>query len=158
VNSEGASGASTTTVSSNTISGNVFNGISVVANAGGQSMNLTMQNNAMTTTQTAANSGYGIDIQSGGSGSDTNCLWLNFGDMSAGHTVPANQNHVNGTWTNSSTNKISLAIFDAAHLKMLNYAGATDAAAAAYAAASNVGGVDAFHLGSNQFEGGASCP
>jgi hypothetical protein len=153
VSAEGASGNSVTTVSNNTMSGNMFNAIRVLANAGGQSLNLTMQGNTMTTTQTPANTGYGIDIQSGGGGTDTNCLWMNFGDMSGG-----TKNNVNGSWTNGSANKISLAIFDAANFKMVGYGGANDAAAAAYAAAHNVGGVDAFHIGSNQFTGGASCP
>jgi hypothetical protein len=156
INSEGASGTSTTTVSGNTISGNNFNGIRIVANVGGQNMQMTMQGNTMTTTQTPANAGYGIDIVSGGSGSDTNCLWLNLGDMNAANA--ANKNNVNGSWTNGSVNKISLAIFDASHIKMLNYGGANDAAASAYVAAHNNGGADAFHLGSNQFQGGASCP
>jgi hypothetical protein len=135
------------------MAGNMFNAIRVLANAGGQSLNLTMQGNTMTTTQTPANTGYGIDIQSGGGGSDTNCLWMNFGDMSGG-----TKNNVNGSWTNGSANKISLAIFDSANFKMVGYGGANDAAAAAYAAAHNVGGVDAFHLGTFQFTGGASCP
>ena len=78
--------------------------------------------------------------------------------MSVGHTTPANQNHVNGNWTNGSTNKISLAIFDSAQLKLLNYGGSTDAAAGAYVGASNVGGADAAHLGSNNFAGGSACP
>ncbi|MBV9241014.1 MAG: hypothetical protein JO314_03305, partial [Acidobacteria bacterium] len=156
VSAEGASGHGATNVSNNTISGNVFNGIRVLANAGGQELNLKMQGNAMTTTQTPANTGYGIDIQSGGGGSDTNCLFLNFGDMSVGHTVPANKNNVNGSWTNGSANKISLAIFDNAHLNLLNYGGGTDAAAGTYVGASNVGGADAFHIGTNGF-GSTQC-
>jgi hypothetical protein len=122
-------------------------------------MNLTIQSNTMSTTQTLGNAGYAIDVSSGGFGSDTNCLFLNLGDMSPLHTVPANRNTITGLNWDFGGNQISLVIFDSAQLKLSNYTGSTDAQAATWVTLSNTTtGTDAFAFGTNQFGGGAVCP
>ncbi|HEV7424963.1 MAG TPA: Ig-like domain-containing protein [Thermoanaerobaculia bacterium] len=159
INSFSQSGLSTTTVTGNTIAGNAYEAINVVAAGGANSMNLTIQNNSMSTTQTSGNAAYAIDVTSGGFGSDTNCLFLNLGDMSPLHTVPANRNTIVGLNWDFGGNQISLAIFDSAQLKLSNYTGSTDAQAATWVTLSNTTtGTDAFALGTNQFGGGAVCP
>ncbi|MEA2416664.1 MAG: hypothetical protein QOI58_3321 [Thermoanaerobaculia bacterium] len=159
INSFSQSGLSTTTVTGNTIAGNVYEAINVIAAAGANSMNLTIQNNSMSTTQTLGNAGYAIDVTSGGFGSDTNCLFLNLGDMSPLHTVPANRNTITGVNWDFGGNQISLVIFDNAQLKLSNYTGSTDAQAATWVTLSNTTtGTDAFAVGTNQFGGGAVCP
>ena len=161
VNSYATSGLATIGVSNNTIGGNVFNAINVVGAVGGNSLNLTVQGNTLSTTQTSANDGYAIDITSGGAGGDTNCLFVNLGDMSPAHSVPGNQNTILGSnWVNGpGGHTISLAIFDNAQLKLSNLLTFSDAGAAAWTAASNTnGGTDAFHFGVNNFGGGAVCP
>jgi hypothetical protein len=159
VNSFGQSGLSTTTVTGNTISGNAFNGINVIAAGGANSLKLTIPNNSMSTTQTSGNAGYAIDVTSGGFGTDTNCMFLNLGDMSPLHTVPANRNTISGLNWDSGSNQISLVIFDSAQLKLSNYTGSTDTQAALWVTLSNTTiGTDAFSFSTNQFGGGAVCP
>ncbi|MEA2326483.1 MAG: hypothetical protein QOE68_1442, partial [Thermoanaerobaculia bacterium] len=159
INSFSQSGLSTTTVTGNTIAGNAYEAINVVAAGGANSMNLTIQSNTMSTTQTLGNAGYAIDVSSGGFGSDTNCLFLNLGDMSPLHTVPANRNTITGLNWDFGGNQISLVIFDSAQLKLSNYTGSTDAQAATWVTLSNTTtGTDAFAFGTNQFGGGAVCP
>ena len=139
----------------NTVGGNNFNGLNAVGSGGG-SLNLTIQGNSFATTQTSANDGYAIDIQSGVAGGSTDCLFLDLGDMSAGHTVPANNNTILGSnWVNGvGGHTISLASFQSSQMKLRNLTTFTDAGASAWSAASNTnGGTDAFHLGSNQFGG-----
>jgi hypothetical protein len=99
-------------------------------------------------------------MTSGGAGGDTDCLFANIGDMSAAHTVPANNNTINGNnWVNGpGGNTISLASFNNSHFNLMNLTTFTDAGAAAWTKASNTGGkTDAFHLGTFQF-GNTACP
>jgi hypothetical protein len=162
INSYATSGLATISVTGNSVSGNNFNGLNVVGSSGANSLNLTVQNNSFSTTlpgsgPTAA--GYAIDISSGVAASDSDCLFVHLGDMSVGHTIPANRNTITGSNWNFGGSTISLASFQSSQMKLANLPTPTDAGASAWTAASNINGAtDAFHLGSNQFAGGAVCP
>jgi large repetitive protein len=169
VNSYGTSGLATISVTGNNVSGNNVNAMNVVGASGGNSLNITIQGNTFSTTQTSANDGYALDMTSGGAGGDTDCLFANIGDMSVGHTVAANKNTINGNnWVNGpGGHTISLAMFQGSQFKLANYAGGStgqgtlDAAVGAWVAASNTnGGTDAFRgaTATNNFAGGAVCP
>ncbi|HXH91482.1 MAG TPA: putative Ig domain-containing protein, partial [Thermoanaerobaculia bacterium] len=158
VASFGVSGASTVNVSNNNISGVDAQGIWIVGGQGGSSLTATVQTNNIHNPVGSPNTSYAIDVYPGTTSGDAVCFALNLGDMTATHTVPANRNTITGTWQ-SGGNPIEAAIFNSSTFKLLNYSGSTDANAAAWIAASNGGlGTDAFHLGTNQFTSGASCP
>ena len=158
VASFGVSGASTVNVSSNNISGVDAQGIWIVGGQGGSSLTATVQANNIHNPVGSPNTSYAIDVYPGTTSGDAVCFALNLGDMTAAHTVSANRNTITGTWQ-SGGNPIEAAIFNSSTFKLLNYSGSTDANAAAWIAASNGGlGTDAFHLGTNQFTSGASCP
>jgi hypothetical protein len=160
VASFGVSGASTVNVTNNNISGVDAQGIWVVGGQGGSSLTATVQNNnihnpALTS---GINTSYAIDIYPGTQSGDAVCFAVNLGDMTASHTVAANRNTITGAWQ-SGGNPIEVGIFNSSVFKLLNYTGTTDANAASWVSASNGGlGTDAFHLGTNQFTAGASCP
>jgi len=160
LNSYGVSGTSSVTVKGNSIS-NTNRAISATAGQGGSSFNVTIQGNTIGAPKPGTFA-YAIDIVDGTQSGDSECLFLNLGDMSSGHTVPANKNNISTTGWQSGGNPIEAAMFNSTTFKMPNYAGANDAAAAAWITASNTiaGGLgtDAFHLGTNQFTAGASCP
>jgi hypothetical protein len=160
LNSYGVSGASTVTVTGNTIS-NTNRAISATAGQGGSSFNVIIQSNTIGA-PVAGTFAYAIDIVDGTQSGDSECLFLNLGDMSVGHTVPANKNNISTTGWQSGGNPIEAAMFNNTIFKMLNFPGGADAGAASWVTASNTiaGGLgtDAFHLGTNQFTAGASCP
>jgi hypothetical protein len=160
VASFGVSGASTVNVTNNNISGVDAQGIWIVGGQGGSSLTATVQNNNIHNPALTAgiNTSYAIDIYPGTQSGDAVCFAANLGDMTASHTVPANRNTITGAWQ-SGGNPIEVGIFNSSVFKLLNYTGTTDANAASWVSASNGGlGTDAFHLGTNQFTAGASCP
>ncbi|MEA2764875.1 MAG: hypothetical protein QOK07_1279, partial [Gemmatimonadaceae bacterium] len=160
VASFGVSGASTVNVSNNNISGVDAQGIWIVGGQGGSSLTATVQNNNIHNPALTAgvNTSYAIDIYPGTQSGDAVCFAVNLGDMTATHTVPANRNTITGAWQ-SGGNPIEVGIFNSSVFKLLNYTGSSDANAASWVSASNGGlGTDAFHLGTNQFTAGASCP
>ena len=161
VASFGVSGGSTVNVTNNNISGVDAQGIWIVGGQGGSSLTATVQNNNIHNPAGSPNTSYAIDIYPGTTSlptPDAVCFAINLGDMTAGHTVPGNRNTITGSWQ-SGGNPIEVGIFNSSTFKLLNYTGSSDANAASWVSASNGGlGTDAFHLGSNQFTGGASCP
>ena len=161
INSYATSGVANISVTGNNVSGNNFNAMNVVGASGGNSLNLTVHGNTFATSQTPVNDGYALDITSGAAAGDSDCVFLDVGDMSVGHSNAANNNTVSGSnWVNGAGgNTISVASFNNSLIKILNYTGANDAAASTWIGASNTnGGTDAFHVGTNQFVGGTSCP
>jgi hypothetical protein len=161
LNSYGTSGVSSVTVTGNNIS-NVNRAISATAGQGANSFNVVIQGNTIGA-PTAGTFAYAIDIVDGTQAGDGHCLFLNLGDMSVGHTVPANRNNISTTGWQSGGNPIELAQFNNSTFKILNYPGGGDAGAASWTTASNTIagslGTDAFHLApSTGFTSGTSCP
>jgi VCBS repeat-containing protein len=153
----GTSGTSVVNVSGNNISGVDASAIAATAGQGSNSLNLTVQGNTIHDPD-ADNFSYAIDLIAGTSSGDAPCFFANLGDMSPGHTVPANRNLITGAWQ-SGGNPIEAGIFNNSSFKLLNLPGTGDAAAASWIAASNNGAAaDTFHLGPNQFINGTSCP
>jgi hypothetical protein len=160
VGSYGASGASTVNVSNNNISGVDSQGIVIQGGQGSSSLTATVQANNLHN-PVAGDTSYAIDIYPGTQSGDAVCFAVNLGDMTAGHSVPANANIITGTWQ-SGGSPIEVGIFDNSIFKLLNYPnpGGTDAQAAAWVKASNGGlNVDAFHISpAGPFIAGAACP
>ncbi|HEY6167229.1 MAG TPA: hypothetical protein VI454_04260, partial [Verrucomicrobiae bacterium] len=137
--------------------------------AGGTSNNVvTIQGN--TVTNPDASGSYAIEVTAGTQNGDHPCVVMNLGDMSVGHTVPANKNNVsNGTtgfkWvpTGGASPAISAignyAAGVTATMKLPNLTGGTnDAAAQAWIVASNTNASsDAFN-GGVAWQTGAVCP
>jgi VCBS repeat-containing protein len=153
----GTSGTSVVNVSGNNISGVDASAIAATSGQGSNSLNLTIQGNTIHDPD-PDNFSYAIDLIAGTSSGDAPCFFVNLGDMSSGHTVPANRNLITGAWQ-SGGNPIEAGIFNNSTFKLLNLPGTGDAAAASWIAASNNGAAaDTFHLGPNQFINGTSCP
>jgi VCBS repeat-containing protein len=157
IGSFGTSGASVVNVSGNNISGVDASAIAATSGQGSNSLNLTIQGNTIHDPD-PDNFSYAIDLIAGTSSGDAPCFFVNLGDMSPAHTVPANRNLITGAWQ-SGGNPIEAGIFNNSTFKLLNLPGTGDAAAASWIAASNNGAAaDTFHFGPNQFINGTSCP
>jgi hypothetical protein len=159
INSTAASGLSTIAVTGNTIGGTNYNAVWVNASSGGAALNLTIRRNTVSTTRTSATDGYAMEFDSGGTA--TSCLFVDLGDMSVGHVAPLNQNTIIGSnWNGTGGTTIWLTTAGgSARMKLSNLSTFTDAGAAAWTAASNVGGgTTAKHNGVNNFGGNPVCP
>ena len=85
LNSFGASGPSTFTVTGNTISG-VDRAISAAAGQGASSMNLTIQGNSIGAPKGGSTTSYAIELIAGTQSGDAVCVFANLGDMSPSAT------------------------------------------------------------------------